>query len=140
VKYMKVYTAGLKEKNSINHNIKKVLASKSDVLFAYIHGSFLKGDFRDIDVAVYLKNKKRPIKYEMELESELEKKLRYPVDVRVLNVSPLSFRFKAIKNGELIFCRDECTRVNFETATFVLYHDFSFYRKMYMREALNLEV
>lgn len=137
---MKAYTADLKEKNSIIHDVKKVLDSKSDALFAYVHGSFHEGNFRDIDVAVYLKNKKNPLKYEMELENELEKKLRYPVDVRVLNASPLSFRFKAIKNGELIFCKDEQARVNFETTTFVLYHDFSFYRKMYMREALNLEV
>ena len=79
-----------------------VLKRRNEIEFAYLHGSFLEGDFRDIDLAIYLnklKTKKDALEYELALERELENIVNIPVDVRVLNNAPLSFRFNTIKGG-----------------------------------------
>ena len=78
------------------------------------------------------------MKYELFLERVLEDELSLSVDVRVLNNAPLSFRFKVIKGGELLFSRDEKLWCDFECLTFVKYHDFDFHRKTYRREALDI--
>ncbi len=125
------------ERNKILSKLTDLLKGKDEIVFAYVHGSFLKGDFRDVDVAVYLKEA-RDVFYEIELETELQKKLHLPVDVRILNTSPLSFRFGVIKNGFLLFSKDESKRVDFEVLTISEYHDFLYFRKMYRREALGI--
>ncbi|WP_456454066.1 nucleotidyltransferase domain-containing protein, partial [Thermococcus sp.] len=94
----------------------------------YLHGSFLSGPFRDIDIAVYTDGE-RDVFYEL----ELEERLGFPVDVRVLNNAPISFRFKVLK-GELLFSRDEEKRCDFESRTMGDYHDFKYYLNAYRRE------
>ena len=127
----------------IKSEIKKILKTMPNILFAYIHGSFLKEKFRDIDVAIYLDkeyDKKTILKKELELEEILGRKIKYPVDVRVLNNSPLSFRFNVIKYGEVLFSKNEDVRSDFEALTISEYHDFAYFRRAYMKEALNLEL
>ena len=85
-------------------------------------------------------DKKEAIHLEFEIESELENAVHFPVDVRILNRSPLSFRYNVFKEGTLLFSKDELTRSDFISLTMVMYHDFNFYRKRYMKEALGLEV
>ncbi|RLG57904.1 MAG: nucleotidyltransferase domain-containing protein [Candidatus Hydrothermarchaeota archaeon] len=133
------------EKVIIKSEIKKILKTMPNILFAYIHGSFLKEKFRDIDVAIYLDkeyeyDKKTILKKELELEEILGRKIKYPVDVRVLNNSPLSFRFNVIRYGEILFSKNEDVRSDFEALTISEYHDFAYFRRVYMKEALNLEV
>jgi len=56
-----------------------------------VHGSFLKGEFRDIDLAIYLFGKptaKAALDMELTLEETLSSSLGYPFDVKVLNLSP----------------------------------------------------
>jgi len=45
--------------------------------------------------------KKRQLKLELKLERELEEKIKLPIDIRILNYSPLSFRYNVIKDGNL---------------------------------------
>lgn len=123
--------------------IQSVLMSKKEILFAYIHGSFLQNNFRDVDLAIYLdENLKREeaLHFELALERELDERLGFPADVRVLNYSPLSFKFKALKDGNMIISHDEGLRSDFESLTMNKYHDFNFYRKRYMKEVFGLEV
>lgn len=84
--------------------------------------------------------KKTILKKELELEEILGRKIKYPVDVRVLNNSPLSFRFNVIRYGEILFSKNEDVRSDFEALTISEYHDFAYFRRVYMKEALNLEV
>jgi uncharacterized protein len=97
--------------------------------------------FRDIDLGIYihknLSNKKQ-LSYEFALEEKLQNIVSHPVDVRILNHSPLSFSFSVIKNGTLLFSTDEYKRIDFETRIFTNYHDFDFYRERYRREALGI--
>jgi len=131
------------QRKHVLDTIQSVLMSKKEILFAYIHGSFLQNNFRDVDLAIYLdENLKREeaLHFELALERELDERLGFPADVRVLNYSPLSFKFKALKDGNMIISHDEGLRSDFESLTMNKYHDFNFYRKRYMKEVFGLEV
>ncbi len=131
------------EKEKILGKIIDNLKDENSIIFAYLHGSFLEGSFRDIDLAIYVQttlNKKEALKLELKLERELEEKIKLPIDIRILNYSPLSFRYNVIKDGKLILSRNENLRCDFASLSIREYLDFNFYRKRYMKEVLGLEV
>ena len=136
---MRVYSFGKDAKSAVREKIVEALKRRVEVIFAYIHGSFLEGRFRDVDVAIYLDSGK-DVRYEISLERELEESVGIPVDVRVLNSAPLSFRFQVVRQGDLLFSRDEKRRSGFESSTMAEFHDFSFYREKYRRVALGTKV
>ncbi|WP_048150707.1 type VII toxin-antitoxin system MntA family adenylyltransferase antitoxin [Palaeococcus ferrophilus] len=134
---MRIYELPPKEREKIKSMIRQSLSRRDEILFAYVHGSFIEnGPFRDIDIAVYVKEKPNTF-YEMELEDELTKLTGYPIDVRVLNNAPVTFRFRAI-GGELLFSKDEKARCRFEEETMGEYHDYAYYLELYRREALGI--
>jgi predicted nucleotidyltransferase len=128
------------EKRVIVEKITAYLKSRPDILFAYLHGSFFSGErFRDIDIAVYLKLPfLSALQVELEMEAELGKEVkRYPVEVRVLNHAPLSFRYNVIRHGKPAFVADDDLRCDFMEATLSHYFDFAPFRAMYLKEALG---
>lgn len=130
-------------KEKILGKIIDTLMDEDSIIFSYLHGSFLDNHFRDIDLAIYVQttlNKKEALKLELKLERELEEKIKLPIDVRILNYSPLSFRYNIIKDGKLILSRNENLRCDFASLSIREYLDFNFYRKRYMKEVLGLEV
>lgn len=133
-------------KNYIVSLLTDNLIACADLDFAYIHGSFLsEEEFGDIDIAVYLIKGARPpkdslTKLEIDLEIELEKITGYPVDIRVINNSPLSFRYNVLKSGKLLFARNEDSQTGFAERTITAYIDFVPYRKRYLKEVLELEI
>ncbi|WCN29919.1 nucleotidyltransferase domain-containing protein [Thermococcus kodakarensis] len=134
---MKIYDIPPQGREKIKVKIQEALMRREEVIFAYLHGSFIEDrPFRDIDVAVYVKEK-LDIFYEMTLEDELTELTGFPVDVRVLNEAPITFRFKVI-GGELLFSKDEKARCRFEEETMAEYHDYSYYLELYGREALGI--
>lgn len=137
----KKYFLNDSEKEKTVETIKNALVNSSEIIFAYVHGSFTgKKEFRDIDIALYLKEedlKDRIINYEIDLEIKLEETLKYPVDVRVLNHAPLSFQYQVIKSGTLLFEKDGDRRVDFQTKTLDYYFDFAPFRKQYLKEVLG---
>ena len=134
---MQVYTLGKEEKERIIKLLRDFLLRRDDVVFAYLHGSFLEdGPFRDVDIAIYVRAEVHPF-YEAELEEELSRAIGLPVDVRILNDAPVTFRFRAIE-GLLLFSKDEKARCDFEERTMREYHDYSYYLNMYRREALGI--
>lgn len=89
----------------------EILHQEPIVLGAWLHGSFHEGlPFHDIDVAVYLDPASEathdPLTLMLELGDRLERAVRLPVDVRVLNGAPLSFQFRAT-GGRPLLLRDE---------------------------------
>ena len=130
-------------KKAVKEAIRAVFKKHEEILFAYLHGSFVKKDaFRDIDVAIYLERMPASVlEYELQMETDLMKALRkYIVDVRVLNGAPLSFKYNVIKDGIVLLSKDDDKRADFEEKTIVLYLDFLPYRKLYLRETLGVEV
>lgn len=134
------YKLSQEEKKEIKNNLSSLLSNKDEIIFAYIHGSFIDAYwFRDLDIAVYLdenKLEKRALDYELSLSVELEKALKLPVDIKILNYAPLSFRYKATK-GEKIFSRDEEIRYTFLEETWHCYLDFAPVEKEFMNEVIR---
>ena len=119
------------------------LQKHSEILFAYLHGSFLNDDcFNDIDLALYLK--KIPdslLEYELNMEVILSYAgVGVPVDVRLLNGAPLSFQYNVVKEGTPIVVNDENERAEFQERTVKRYFDFAPFRKIYMEEVFRFAV
>jgi len=127
-------------KERVAEEIKGFLRGQPDIAFAYLHGSFLKAErFRDIDVAVFLKNPaSSTLQAEIRLETELAKVVKkFPVEVKILNRAPLSFRYNVIKDGSAIAVVDDALRCEFVEITLRDYFDFAPFRKLYLKEALS---
>ncbi len=137
---MRTYKLAENENDKVKERISNLLKKRGEILFSYIHGSFLKNDFKDIDIAVYLNDEKMSLKYELHLECEIEDAAGFPIDLRILNKAPLSFRFNVIKNGILLFSRNEKSRCDFESLSMTEYHDFNYFMKRYRSEALGIEI
>ncbi|MCK4762941.1 MAG: nucleotidyltransferase domain-containing protein [Candidatus Aminicenantes bacterium] len=140
-------------KQVIIDNIKNCLTGRGEILFAYIPGTFLQegDDFKDIDIALYLDEKKikkiDTLDYELETSLLLEKEVepgksfnRYvPVDVKVINDAPVSFRY-SVTNGVLLFSKREDIHEEFLCRTWQEYFDFQYLSGTYLREVLDAQV
>lgn len=123
------------EKEKIITVIKDFFSNRKEVVFAYLHGSFIEGEvFRDIDVAVYL-SREEGTEYEISNSVKLESILRMPVDIKVLNNAPLAFKYHATR-GLLIICRDDEQREEFVEGTWDEYQDFKPVALMHLKEVL----
>ncbi|MCF8026021.1 MAG: nucleotidyltransferase domain-containing protein [Desulfobacteraceae bacterium] len=141
----------MKPCNLTSEKREKILASAAakldlhhEVCFAFAHGSFVQGGaFRDLDVAVFLLPKILPeigFRYEMRMESEIEKALdpRVPVDVRILNTAKLGFQYQVLR-GHLLVDRDPDERVAFTRKTVARYLDIAPLLRHHTKEAFSIE-
>lgn len=115
------YRLTSREKAQVTSALHDLLAFREEVLFAYLHGSFINGSrFRDVDVAVYLDNgrltRRASLEYQVTLAKDLSRALHLPVDVTVLNVAPLGLRHNAV-SGRVLLCRANGTRTHFAEGT-----------------------
>ena len=99
----------------------QVLCHYDQVLLAYLYGSYLRLDtYQDIDIALLLNGTMEPyalFKLQVQIAGEIEDLLspRVPCDVRVLNDAPVEFQYEAIRTGNIIFCRNEEQKIDYET-------------------------
>jgi uncharacterized protein len=102
--------------------------------------------FNDIDIALYLAHSfisqekityNNLVQFETKLEIELEEKLQIPVDVRIINYSPLPFKYNVIKSGILAVDKDLDLRADFEGLTFKKYFEYVHLRDEYLRNVKN---
>lgn len=131
------------ERDTIGERLKQALEAHTDISFAYLHGSFVSGNgFRDIDVAVYIeKLPESVLEYELQMEAELMGTIgRQIIDVKVINTAPLSFRYNVIKDGVILFVKNDDKRADFQEATMSAYMDFLPYYNKYLKETLGVEV
>jgi len=137
----KYYSVPGEERAELETAAKAFIAGMYGILFSDIKRSFVTGErLRDIDIAVFLANPhEHRIEEELSLESELSRVMKnLPVDLRIMNDAPLSFRYNVILDGRPVFVRDSDARFEFEESTFRNYFDFAPYREMYLRETLGL--
>jgi len=126
-------------KEEIIQKLKNFLYEEREIIFAYLHGSFLnENEFNDVDIALYLDKKAlkkiNPVDLEISLSLRLEKDVKVPVDVKILNDAPLCFRYQATRRY-LLFSRDDSIREDFLVRTWSEYFDFIPVSKIYLREA-----
>ena len=77
-----------------------------------MYGSFLEDPcFRDIDIGIYLDEKKIKranfFKYQLRLPGEIKIPSQYLLDIRILNEAPNSFLASVFSRGYLLFSRDD---------------------------------
>lgn len=119
----------------------RALAARSEIVFAYLHGSSLSGGpYRDVDVAVWLDPERVPRdargRYSLDLSAALHLRLGHPVDVRALNDAPLAFRYHAL-DGAPVLVRDREFLDEFRARTWDDYFDFLPLARQYLREVLS---
>ena len=118
--------------------IVEVLAKRSDIIFAYLFGSKVKGyanERSDWDIAVYFREsmKQNNRWLEFELEAELSRAVGATVQVIVLNVPlPPVFGFEIIKDGVLLLDRAPNPRMDFENRILRHYHDWQYFLRRQM--------
>ncbi|MHA1300337.1 MAG: type VII toxin-antitoxin system MntA family adenylyltransferase antitoxin [Candidatus Helarchaeota archaeon] len=118
---------------------RNILEKDKDVLLGYIFGSYAKNTqnkLSDIDFAIFLKKNKKDylINKRMEYIGKLIEIFKInEVDLVILNNAPIFLQYVIIKTGNLIFSRDEKTRVKYETRVIRDYLDikplFDYYNK-----------
>jgi hypothetical protein len=126
-------------KDKIISQISEIISQKEEIVFAYLHGSIIAQEiFDDVDVAVYVKEEKvwHVVDYEIEIALDIERKLKIPVDVKVLNFAPLAFKYHALC-GRLLFSRNEDKREKFMCKTWKQYFDFVPFAKRYLQEVIS---
>ena len=120
----KYFDLPIEDRNNITCLLKRRLQEESGVLLAYLHGGFLKGrQFRDIDIALWIKDEDRAWYYSVNLSAELEIEMGMPVDVQVMNRAPLPLRHEVLTNGKLIISRDDGLRTRLLDETLRQYID-----------------
>ncbi|MDJ0270141.1 MAG: nucleotidyltransferase domain-containing protein [Aigarchaeota archaeon] len=83
--------------------LRETLATREEILLAILHGSFLKEyPFRDVDVALYVKDVLDMLDYKLMLDEELSNNLGYRVDVQILNHAPHYFVLNVFRNGVIL--------------------------------------
>jgi predicted nucleotidyltransferase len=115
---------------------------RPEIATAYIFGSFVEsGLFSDIDLGILTEGAvEKPLDYELEMETQLEKRVKYPVDVRIINQAPLSFTQNVIRHGRIILERNVALRVEFTGYILKRYFDFAPFRRLYLGEVTNAPI
>jgi predicted nucleotidyltransferase len=105
------------------------------VVFAYLFGSQATGKTHprsDVDVAVYLEAsvpRDRYLDYRLKLPAGLEKARVGNVEVIVLNNVPLRLRGRVLREGKLLYSRDEPARVRYVSKTLREFFDFEIHSR-----------
>lgn len=131
------------EKDKIIKEISSYFFQRHDeILTVYIFGSFiLRRSFSDIDIGIItVIDLSHPLEFELELESQLEKIIKYPVDIRILNQAPISFSQNVFRTGRIILDSNPNMRADFEGRILKQYFDFAPFRQRYLQEVANAPV
>lgn len=113
-----------------------------EIVAAYLYGSFITGMFfSDIDLGILTGNDiEKTLNFELELENRLERIVKHPVDVRLLNRAPLSFCQNVIRHRKVILDRKPNLRADFEGQILKQYFDFAYFQRQYLQEVANAPV
>jgi uncharacterized protein len=113
-------------------------SAPAEIVAAYLFGSRARGTARessDVDLAVLLRS--RPVarlsNVAREFEASVERVLRRPVDVVVLNTAPADLVHRVLRDGMLVLDRDRSARIRFEVQSRNEYFDLAPLRRLYRR-------
>ncbi len=139
----KLFKLSKNQREEIEEKLKILLQSKKEIIFTYIHGSFLLDlPFHDIDLAIFVNenavNELNCLDYEIQLSIELELVVKIPIDVKIINFAPLPFKYNITK-GNLLFCKDNKLRLKFIETTWMEYLDFQPYYLQTFKYLFNIK-
>lgn len=136
------YTLPKQDKDKITKTINSYLQQQDEIYAAYLFGSYVTDElFRDIDLGVLVQAEpENLLDYEFELEINLEKLVKFPVDVRVLNKAPATFTQNVIRHKTILIDKDPNKRADFESYVLRTYFDFAPFRRLYLAEVIDAQI
>lgn len=121
------------EKEKVRETLSAFFKKRDEVLLAYLFGSVAEdkqNKLSDLDIAVLVERDKlgkldeQPFGYQVSAMTDLISLLKTnDVDLVILNYATPLLSHEVIKYGEVIFCRDEEMRIQFEVRTLQQYID-----------------
>lgn len=135
------HTVREEQRCEIVKEITAVVSGQPEIVFAFVHGSFLDGSFfRDIDLGIFVRGMDSADfwDYEARLCQQIEEALNnlFLVELKVINKAPLSFCYRVIR-GQILFVRDEGSVVEFMARVARDYLDIAPMRHRYIIEAMT---
>lgn len=130
--------------SQIEKTMKETLQTQKEVLFGYVFGSTATGNTRkgsDVDMAVYLAPEIKPRFFDIRLEllEKLTRAFRREADVVILNTAAPFVKYVVLKEGKLVFERNQDARIDFELKALNEYFDYKPVLKQY-RDRLRASV
>ena len=126
----------------VDNSLRGLLEAFEIVECAYVFGSVVRGEagpLSDVDIALLVHNTLDPqarTEIAAALAGSLQKVDGPMVDVLILNDAPPALRHRVIRDGRLVFSRDEARRVQFEVAAIREFLDFQHVLERYDRAML----
>jgi len=129
------------KREKLIRKLKHLLSSRREIIFVYLFGSFITDPFyRDLDIGVYLREEavspEKTFEYEFSLGTALEREIRYPVDVKVLNYAPVPL-CHSVSGGEVLFSHDEEARWDWVEKTWDMYLDMQHFFRSNLLDLLT---
>ncbi len=116
----------------------KYLENRDDITFAYLFGSYAKGNqthLSDIDIAVYMKYDNQVFEKKLQVLSDLTKILETDdIDLVILNKAPISLLTKILASKAVLIDKDPPVRHTFESLKMRMGFDFSFLEKRILEQ------
>jgi predicted nucleotidyltransferase len=118
-------------------------AEAEGIAAAWLFGSVARGTARagsDVDVGVlFQEDPPRTLEgYRFDLEAELERLLRAPVQLVVMNRAPVDLTRRIFRDGKLLVNQDPSRRIRFEVRTRNEYWDLEPYLRLYRRQGARV--
>lgn len=112
--------------------ITDILSKDNKIVFAYAHGSFVKSNrFRDIDIALFVEGE-GGFFFESDLSAKLTHAVGYEVEARTINDAPVAFQTAVIRDGLLLFSKNEVKRADFIERVGKHYREYNHFRNLFL--------
>ena len=112
--------------------VRETLLSHENLTFAYVYGSFARGEpCRDLDVALYTREAQENF-VALNLAVALQEATGFDVDVTIMNMAPVALQFAILRDGQLLFTRDEALRTTLIEKVARQYWDYAHFRNVFL--------
>jgi hypothetical protein len=131
-RFIKPVSLCAENQQKIAQRVRSILVSSEDIIFVYIYGSFARGEaVRDLDVALYTTEDKEFL-FAIDVAALLRKDTGFEVDVTVMNHAPVALQFAILRDGLLLFSKDEALRMALIERVSRQYREYTHFRDLFL--------
>jgi len=131
-RFLKPVSLCPEDQQRIAQRVCSSLVSSADIVFAYIYGSFARGEaVRDLDVALYTTEGKDFL-FAIDIAALLRRDTGFEVDVTVMNHAPVALQFAILRDGLLLFSKDEALRMALIERVSRQYREYTHFRDLFL--------